>query len=51
VPERRLSNISVEWIPFSEVTLRPDIENHCAFLKMQSVEWNAEMRTAINGPF
>ena len=51
-PERRLSNISVEWIPFSEVALRPDIRKSlCIPKKSNQSSGTQRCEPLSTGPF
>ena len=51
-PDRRLSNISVEWIPFSEVTLGPDIrESLCSPKNNNQSSGTQRCEPLSTGPF
>jgi hypothetical protein len=51
-PDRRLNNISVEWIPFSEVPLRPAIrESLCRHKNRDQSSKAPRCEPLIAGPF
>ena len=51
-PDRRLSNISVEWISFSEVALRPDIrESLCSPKNSNQSRGTKRCEPLSAGPF
>jgi hypothetical protein len=51
-PDRRINNISVEWIPFSEVILRPAIRaSFCRHKNTNQSSQNPRCEPLLAGPF